>query len=301
MPHHRTVRTPLISGCGVLLVAVLGIGGCSSSMVSVDAVPMGTATAAAPQETPAPAPTDTAASAPAPVPASSSAATSSPTVPATPLPSVSPTPEPLPTAPVGSFVLGDSISLSIAPALSRLGYPVVGKVGQSARSPYLAEHLSSAAAQAAPAWVIVLGTNNPGNEEDIASVREWVRTIRGLRSADQQVFWVTPYRPSTYSGGMSAWTLDALNAELAAIAERRDWLTLLDFASIAEEEWYAQDGQHLHPDLTGQEALVRLIAGADATPAEAPAPITTIAPPEPDPTTPAVPEEAPESMEFGPE
>lgn len=303
MPHDRSVRLPTILGT-VAFLAVLGVlavvaaTSLSDGSLTGVAVAEPTAPAAetAPTGEPAPAsPTPAAttlAGTPAPTPASSSMSAASPT-------SLSLTPAPVRTAPVGAFVLGDSISLSIAPALSLLGYPVTGKVGQSAATPYLSEHLSSPEAQQAPAWVIVLGTNNPGDEEDLASVEEWLRTIRSLRSPGQEVFWVTPYRPSTYTGGMSAWTLDALSERLRAEGIARPWLTVLDYASIAQEEWYALDGQHLHPDAVGQAALVNLIAGVGAPPADRPAPITTIAPPpRPEPGTGDPTPVEDESMEF---
>ena len=87
-------------------------------------------------------------------------------------------------APVGSFVLGDSISLSagVGPVLARLGYPVMGIVGQSASDTYLRTHLSGATAQAAPAWVIALGTNNTADPADVARLAGWVELIDSLRS-----------------------------------------------------------------------------------------------------------------------
>lgn len=266
------MRAVVIVVTGVLIAAWTIIGATSLANVSTEVVAVEPATAASEAASDVPA-----------------------ALKPTPTPSPTPTPTPtatsLPVAPVGSFVLGDSISLSIAPELSRLGYPIVGKVGQSASVPYLIEHLSSPAAQQAPAWVIVLGTNNAGDEEDVEEVREWVRTIRELRTkgAKQDVFWVTPHRPETYRGGMSAWTLQDLNARLHELAAERDWLTVLDFATTAEQrlEWFEQDGQHLHPDERGQAHLVELIAGIDPVLVDDPAPITTIAPPSPRPSPPA--------------
>ncbi|MCF8536701.1 MAG: hypothetical protein K9G24_01945 [Candidatus Nanopelagicales bacterium] len=202
---------------------------------------------------------------------------------------------PLPTspasgpAPVGAFVLSDSIGLSIAPTLSRLGYPVTGRVGQTASTDFLRTHLTSDIAQQAPAWVIVLGTNNRGDETDVMRVEEWLTTIRQLRSGKprQHVYWVLPHRPDTYTGGMSTHTLDEVNAELVAAAAEFRWLHVLDFASQAavNPQWFEQDGGRLHPDLDGQQVLIDLIAGVDAPPASSPARVTVIPIPTPKPST----------------
>lgn len=217
-----------------------------------------------------------------------------------PAPSPSPTPSP---APPGSFVLGDSIGLSVAPTLSRLGYPVTGKVGQTASTEFLSTHLASDAAQQAPAWVIVLGTNNRGDETDLARLDEWLRTIRTSRSRPRQhVYWVTPHRPPEYDGGMSTHTLDAFNAALKQADAERPWLTVLDFATLAAQnpDWYALDGARLHPDERGQAALIELIAGPGAPAADSPAPITEIARPTPSPTAAPTGDDAAEfgDMEF---
>ena len=191
-------------------------------------------------------------------------------------------------APVGAFVLSDSIGLSIAPTLSRLGYPVTGKVGQTASTDFLRTHLTSDIAQQAPAWVIVLGTNNRGDETDVMRVEEWLTTIRQLRSGKprQHVYWVLPHRPDTYTGGMSTHTLDEVNAELVAAAAEFRWLHVLDFASQAavNPQWFEQDGGRLHPDLDGQQVLIDLIAGVDAPPASSPARVTVIPIPTPKPS-----------------
>lgn len=230
-----------------------------------------------------------------PTPTGPSAGSPTPTAVGSPLPSSSPAVSPpIPTtsapgtvatratspAPVGAFVLGDSISLSIAPDLSRLGYPVVGRVGQSATDAYLAEHLSSAQAQVAPAWVIVLGTNNVGDPRDIAGLDRLLDLIDRLRRTDapQSVYWVSPYRPPAYTGGLSGTTLDAFDVELARQATKRPWLHVVDFAAVAalHQDWFAADGAHLHPDEDGRGVLVALIAGPDASPAAIPAPIRTL-------------------------
>lgn len=211
--------------------------------------------------------------------------------PAAPPTLVAPVTAPQTPVPSGAFVLGDSISLSIAPALSRLGFPVTGRVGQSASDEYLRAQLSTPTAQESPAWVIVLGTNNRGDETDLERLDGWLRTIRAARSGKprQPVFWVTPHRPEEYSGGMSTHTLDAFNEALREEARLRPWLHVLDFATLAEQnpQWYALDGARLHPDEEGQQALVTLIAGADAPVANSPAPITEIPRPTPSPTEPA--------------
>lgn len=270
------MRTAIIVVTG-LAVAAWGVVAASSlTEVSVDVAAAEASVSTSPAAPSAAAPTP---SSPAASPVAASVVDPSPAAPS-PLP-----PGP---APVGAFVLGDSISLSIAPALSRLGYPVTGKVGQSASTAYLSEHLSSAEAQSAPAWVIILGTNNPGDPQDVDRMREWMRTIREKRTkgARQDVYWVTPHRPEAYTGGMSDWTLDDFNARLRELAASREWLTVLDFATTAgsNDQWFEQDGTHLHPDADGQAHLVELIAGPDAAPADSPAPVTTIAPPEPSPT-----------------
>jgi lysophospholipase L1-like esterase len=189
-------------------------------------------------------------------------------------------------------VLGDSISLSVAPVLSRLGFDITGRVGQSASVEYLRTHLSSPEAQAAPTWVIMLGTNNRGDENDLANLRSWIREIRTARDGRprQHVYWVTPHRPDEYDGGMSTHTLDALTDALRAEAARRPWLTVLDFDLLAREhpEWFAQDGARLHPNTDGQAALVDLIAGAGAPEVESAGaiveiPLTTPAPRAPEP------------------
>ncbi len=196
-----------------------------------------------------------------------------------------PAPDP---APVGSFVLGDSISLTVAPTLSRLGYPVTGRVGQTITSDFLHQHLASSTAQEAPAWVIVLGTNNRGDDADIARLEEWLSTIKGLRSGRprQHVYWVTPHRPDQYNGGLRDHDLDAFNDALRAAAAERRWLHVLDFTTPASEnpEWFAQDGGRLHPGEEGQAALAALIAGTDAPLAYQPRAITELTWPTPEPS-----------------
>lgn len=283
MTHHRTVRATIIVVTGIAVAAWGVVAASSLAEVSVDV-----AAVEAPAEESPTAPGAAAPSEVAPTPTSSTRGEAAVSPEPSPLAPSPLTPGP---APVGSFVLGDSIGLSIAPTLSRLGYPVTGKVGQSAATAYLAEHLSSDSAQAAPAWVIVLGTNNPGNEQDLERMRDWIRTIRELRTkgARQDVYWVTPHRPEAYSGGMSEWSLADFNDRLKELAATREWLTVLDFATAAgsNEVWFAQDGQHLHPDADGQAHLIELIAGTGATPVDSPAPITTIAPPKPSPAPPS--------------
>ncbi len=68
--------------------------------------------------------------------------------------------------------------------LARLGYPVMGIVGQSASDTYLRTHLSGPTAQAAPAWVIALGTNNTADPADVARLAGWVdSSTRSARPA----------------------------------------------------------------------------------------------------------------------
>lgn len=193
-------------------------------------------------------------------------------------------------APVGSLVLGDSIALSAAPQLTRLGYPVVGIVGRSATDSYLREHLTTPLAQQAPAWVIVLGTNNRGDDADVARLAGLVGLIDSLRTpgARQRVFWVTPHRDPRYAGGLAGWSLDAFGAELHRLAGEHRWLRVIDFAATARQhpEWYDADAGRLHPDVRGQDVLAALIAGPDAAPAAIPAPLFSGSPsPEPEPET----------------
>jgi hypothetical protein len=188
-------------------------------------------------------------------------------------------------APPGSFVLGDSIGLAVAPLLSRFGYPVTGRVGQSAHAAFLQQHLAGSVAQSAPGWVIVLGTNNRGDEFDIARLPEWIDLIADLRTpgAKQQVYWVTPHRPDAYAGGLSAYRLDEFNTELARLAADHRWLHVVDFdaAAAGHPEWFAEDGGRLHPNLDGQQALAALITGPDAIPVASPAAVTTLEWPSP--------------------
>lgn len=171
-------------------------------------------------------------------------------------------------APFGSFVLGDSVILSpgVGPALQQRGYIVAGTVGQGVSNGYLIDYLATEAAQSAPAWVIELGTNNSGDPGTVAALAGWVDLIDSLRNPDspQHVYWVLPYRPAEYDGAMSAYPLDAFDAELVRLAGERKWLTTLDFASAAQAnpQWFDADAaMHLHPDPAGQEYLLRLIAG----------------------------------------
>lgn len=271
-PVDAARRTRL--ALAIVMVAAVAAG-CSSAVAESASTP-------APL---APEPTVTVASPPPSLSASPTSSTSpTPTVSATPLAA-----EPS-AAPPGSFVLGDSISLSIAPALSQLGYDIIGKVGQSASVEYLRTHLASPTAQEAPAWVIMLGTNNRGDENDLADLRSWIREIRTAREARprQHVYWVTPHRPDEYDGGMSTHTLDALTDALRAEAARRPWLTVLDFDALAQEhpEWFAQDGARLHPDADGQAALVDLIAGPGAPTAASAGSIVEVPRPTPSPSAP---------------
>jgi hypothetical protein len=187
-------------------------------------------------------------------------------------------------APVGSLVLGDSISLGVGPMLARLGYPVMGIVGQSASDTYLRTNLTTPTAQAAPAWVIVLGTNNTADPADVARLAGWVDLIDSLRTPGerQKVYWVTPHRPPSYIGSKSRWTLDAFNAELKRLDALHGWLRVIDFDAVAKAhpEWFDQDAaMHLHPDARGQGVLVALVAGPDAVPVKIPAPLLTGSPP----------------------
>ena len=280
----------------VVLLAALVVAGCTPAsgeglggpepptarvVADVSATPSPTASAmssvsSAPAPTPTPTFTVTDSATPAPV-----AEAPTPTPPATPTPTPTPTPTAsVAPAPVGGYVLGDSISLAAAADLSRLGYSVVGRVGQAITSDFLTTYLSSSQAQLAPAWVIILGTNNRGDDADVARVLDWVKLIKDLRTpgARQHVYWVTPHRPEAYSGGLSGSTLDAFNAELMTVASTRGWLDVLDYDSLAtaNPEWFAADGAHLHPDAAGQRALAELIAGADATNARNPATVTDL-------------------------
>ena len=276
---NRTRTSRLLATAASGLVVVMVVSGCSSLGLASpnaagDAAPP-SASGEATSKTDPPT-TDPSAAAVDDAPASSAGS-------ATVGPAATPAPTP---APVGAFVLSDSIGLSIAPTLSRLGYPVTGRVGQTASTEFLSTHLASDAAQQAPAWVIVLGTNNRGDETDLARLNDWLRTIRTSRSRPRQhVFWVTPHRPAEYDGGMSTHTLDALNAALKQEDAKREWLTVLDFASVAAQnpDWYALDGARLHPDQRGQAALIDLIAGPGAPEADSPAPIVEIARPTPSP------------------
>ena len=173
-------------------------------------------------------------------------------------------------APVGSFVLGDSILLSpgVGPVLQQRGYLVAGTVGQGASSGYLTENLTTGEALTAPAWVIELGTNNSGDPATVAALEGMVDLIDELRDdvGPQHVYWVLPYRPAEYVGGMSAYSLDAFEAEIERLAKERTWLTALDFASAARAnpQWFdADNAMHLHPDEVGQDYLLRLIAGSE--------------------------------------
>ena len=231
---------------------------------------------------------------PSPVAEPSLSASPSPTPTPSLAASVLPSPSPTPPAnaavlggpaPVGSFVLGDSVILSprVAPVLSAFGYPVVGLVGQGASETYLRTHLSSPEAQAAPAWVIELGTNNRGDATTVAQIEGWIDLIDSLRTpgAKQKVFWVTPHRPAAYRGGSSEYTLEAVNLELARVAGEHRWLRLIDFDAIAAANptWFDEDNaMHLHPDEEGQAALVALIVGEDPVAASEPAPIITATP-----------------------
>ena len=195
---------------------------------------------------------------------------------ADPTPSASPSREPVDVpistqpAPVGSFVLGDSILLSpgVGPILQQRGYLVAGEVGQGASSGYLTENLTTGEALTAPAWVIELGTNNSGDPATVAALEGLVDRIDSLRDPafPQHVYWVLPYRPAAYVGGMSAYSLDAFEAEILRLAKERTWLTALDFASAARAnpQWFdADNAMHLHPDEVGQDYLLRLIAGSE--------------------------------------
>ena len=206
-------------------------------------------------------------------------------------------PEPVWPVPAGSFVLGDSISLAIAPALSRFGFSVTGKVGQSAREEFLREQLSTPAAAAAPAWVIVLGTNNRGDQADIDALVPMAQAINDLRTSKQDVYWVTPHRPASYTGGMSTHDLGAFADELKRMDGHREWLRVLDYAALAHEnpQWFEADGQHLHPDADGQSALINMIAGPHPIEVTAPGAITdlTVTAPAPAPSS-----ESPSEVDY---
>lgn len=270
----------------VLLVATaLAVSACTSAQGVTPSLPTAITTAEADDASPQEVPDPGAPSAPStPAPTASAAATPPPALLS---PSAAPSATPSATgivdpaaigspAPVGALVLGDSISLSIANELSGYGYPVIGLVGQSASENYLRMHLSTALAQTAETWVIVLGTNNSGSPEDVAALERLVDVIDGLRTpgAKQQVRWVTPHRPEAYVGGRTAYNLDAFNLELSRLAADRRWLRILDFDSLAKAnpEWFDADtAMHLHPDQSGQDALVALITGPAPVAADTPA------------------------------
>lgn len=188
-------------------------------------------------------------------------------------------------------MLGDSISLSagVGPVLGRYGYPVVGRVGQSVSDAYLRTHLTSPTAQLAPGWVIELGTNNGGQEADVARLVHWIDLIESLRTPGrkQHVQWVTPYRPADFWDPSQGSELDAFNQELSRLAESRRWLRLLDFAALAKAspDWFIADALHVHPNAEGEAAMVALIAGTDPVPVPHPLVPSDAAPePTPDPT-----------------
>ena len=273
------MRSPLL-----FLVAALALSACAPAVQGAQGV-QSSATSTSPAG-PSASPSSVAEPSLSPTPNPSASASASPST----LLSPSPTPPANAAvlggpAPVGSFVLGDSVILSprVAPVLSAYGYPVVGLVGQSASETYLRTHLSSPEAQAAPAWVIELGTNNSGDATTVAKVAEWVDLIDSLRTpgAKQKVFWVTPHRAAAYRGGSSEYTLEAVNLELARVATEHRWLRLIDFDAIAAANptWFDEDNaMHLHPDEQGQAALVALIVGDDPVAASEPAPIITAMP-----------------------
>ena len=306
MTHDGGVRSPLplLTLLGAL---ALTTSACTASTAS-------TAASSRPASTPgssAPA-TATAASTPAPASGSFSppaeampagSATMSPTVSAPAPSSMVPSEVRAGPAPAGTFVLGDSIILGagVGPRLADYGYTVVGVVGQSATEDYLRTHLSSPAAQSARSWVIELGTNNTGDDADIGRLERLVEVVDSLRTAQarQRVYWVTPYRPSTYTGSKSRYSLDPFIAELARLAGERPWLRLIDWAGTARfnEDWFADDGMHLHPNATGQAVLLAMIAGPDARPVTTPSPLLTGAPSS-SRTAPPAPEQAPEPEVF---
>lgn len=284
MTHHCLMRRA--SALAPVLAGLL-LAGCT--VASADVAPEPPASAPAPPPaSPSASPSASSSPGPDPEPSRDTPSASAPLL--LTGESLTPTKEPTGSgpAPVGSFVLGDSISLTVAPTLSRLGYPVTGRVGQPATSEFLRQHLTSTTAQEAPAWVIVLGTNNRGDEADIARLDEWLSTIKGLRNGRprQQVYWVTPHRPEEYTGGLREHDLDAFNEALRAAAAERRWLHVLDFSTPAEEnpEWFAQDGGRLHPGDDGQAALAALIAGPEAPLADQPRAITELTWPTPEPT-----------------
>ena len=297
MTHHGGMR-PLVTAltlCGLLL------SGCTvaSADMATPATPMTTTTTPSAASTMTPstmatvASTESPALSPAETPSASAPLmlTGEPLMTPTPSGNLTAAPDP---APVGSFVLGDSISLTVAPTLSRLGYPVTGRVGQPATSEFLRQHLASSTAQSAPAWVIVLGTNNRGDEADIARLDEWLATIKDLRSGRprQHVYWVTPHRPLEYTGGLRDYDLSVFNTALATRADELRWLHVVDFSTPAGKhpEWFAQDGGRLHPGADGQAALAALIAGPDAQLADQPRAITELTWPTPTPTPTPTPE-----------
>lgn len=284
MESWRSVA-PSVLWVGLGAIAVASLAGCANAQGAVNPVSVSPTAIAAPAPTATmpvsqekPSSYDSADQASPWPPATSGVTWATPSPTTGDEPGMRPEPQ-WPVAP-GALVLGDSISLSIAPALTRLGYPVTGKVGQSASLPYLLEHLSTPAAASAPAWVIVLGTNNRGDETDIAELVPMAEAINEVRKAHQDVYWVTPHRPEAYSGGMSTHDLDEFGAELARMDRHRTWLRVLDFNGLAlkHPEWFANDGQHLHPDEDGQAALVNLIAGPAPVEAAAAAPINDLTP-----------------------
>ena len=127
--------------------------------------------------------------------------------------------------------------------------------------------------------MIVLGTNNAGDESDLVRLADAIEVVGTLRnpSNPQEVYWVTPYRDPRYTGELSGTDLGAFNAALAEAAARLDWLHVVDFAGAAafHPQWFDADGSHLHPDEVGNAVLAALVAGPDAVPLLTPEPVSS--------------------------
>ncbi|MBT8241619.1 MAG: hypothetical protein KJN63_10360, partial [Acidimicrobiia bacterium] len=154
-----------------------------------------------------------------------------------------------PAHPPGVLVVGDSI----LEGLNVLGYRFGSNTVYDTEVSRSVLQLEAAVAEHEPlrSLVIHLGTNGwwPTTSQSVAA------TLRALE--DRQIVLVNISVDRAYT--------ELANAELAALAEHHDHVTLVDWNRTASDGYVRDDGYH--PNMEGYEVLARLIADALGLPA----------------------------------
>lgn len=152
------------------------------------------------------------------------------------------------------FVVGDSLTVGVAPNLRRALAPHTSVVKVDARvsraTPEGISRLHSEAAQRANIWVVALGTND---SPSASRTRANVNRILRLAGPERAVVWVNVVRPGGYH---------RVNNELRRLDARRSSLTVLDWASIVQRKRGLLAGDGVHLTNKGNSVRVRATCAA---------------------------------------